>query len=472
MSLINDMLRDLDRRGSRNPKDSGTESGALAGERLAAKSGSGYRSLSSWLPALMAFLVVAALVLWERNRAGDEQRAQNNTAEGGQQNTAPVTENSSNSEAAGELILVPNFYPELLAAMEPPAEDETVDYSSVIEQLMRDADRALERDRLTSPIEDNAYARYQQVLELEPEHLGARRGMARITRRYLDLAENYIERGNALRAEVLLRRAQTVQAQHADIPAVAKRLAALKEQGSSVQQNPESAAPMNRAAEPTALLASDDMGLNDQATAQASQLEVKPNAESVDRLAVQEARQLIRQGRQHSARLRLEKLLEQYPTSPQSAALLANIYLEQGDLNSASQLLAKGEFIPVDERTQLQAQLALAQGQPELAIDLLEQQLGLATENESYRAMLAGLYYGADQHAEAASHYRRLLDSFGAKPAYWLGLALALDAQDMHLSALEAYRRAQASGYYDAEGQSEVRDYIERRIATLERQGN
>lgn len=472
VSLINDMLRDLDRRGRRDPRDSEAESGALGQQQLAANAGTGYRSLSSWLPALAAFMLVAALVLWEQNRAGDKQTAPINAASEGQQNIVTATENPSSSGETGELVLVPNFYPELLAAMAPPAEEEAVDYSSVIEQLMRDADRALGRDRLTSPIEDNAYARYQQVLELAPAHPGALRGMGRITRRYLDLAENYIERGNALRAEVLLRRAQTVQAQHPDIPAVAERLAALEEQDSNVQQTPEPAASINRTSERTASLASDELGSDDQAAAQASQLEVKPNADSVDRLAVQEARHLIRQGRQHSARLRLEKVLEQYPAAPQSAVLLTNIYLDQGDLNSARQLVAKGDFMPVDERTQLQAKLALAEGQPESAIDLLEQQLGLATENESYRAMLAGLYYGANRHPEAASHYRRLLDNFGAKPAYWLGFALALDAQKSHLSALEAYRRAQASGFYNAEGQSEVRDYIERRITTLERQGN
>lgn len=479
MSLINDMLRDLDRRGGRK-QDPDAESEALGHQSLLANNRSAARSLSSWLPALAAFVLVAALVLWEPGRKEEQQNAPSDTVRSGQGIVAESTEAAPGSAETTEVVLVPNFYPELLAAMEPPQLEEKTDHSAVIEQLMRDADRALERDRLTSPIEDNAYARYQQVLALAPEHAGARRGLARITRRYLDLAESYIDRGNALRAEVLLRRARTVQAQHPDIPVVAERVAALTEQQSSRNQAPSSEldTPSQTLEPDTSEIETSDqsarVGLDDSAGAgqPAGRLEVRPNAESVDQQVAQEARQLIRQGRGHSARLRLEKQLEQYPSSRHSAVLLAKIYLEQGDLESARQLLAKIDFLPVDEFAQLQAQLALSEGRPNEAIELLEQHLNLATENESYRATLAGLYYGAKRHAEAASHYRRLLDNFGSKPAYWLGLALALDAQNRSPSALEAYRRAQASGYYGAEGQGEVRDYIEQRIATLERQGN
>lgn len=476
MSLINDMLRDLDRRGVRNQPNSETEAGAAVSERNLANASSGGRSLSSWLPALAAFVLVATLVLWEQNNVDDQQSSLSKSEQSGQDTAAESTESLSGVGEVKEVVLVPNFYPELLAAMEPPGEEESPDQSPVIEQLMRDADRALDRDRLTSPIEDNAYARYQQVLALAPEHAGARRGLARITRRYLDLAENYIERGNALRAEVLLRRAQTVQAQHPDIPAVVERLGTLSEQGGGADRNSTGS---NRAPDSASL----DIKVTERATPSVpdesklaspleGRLEVRPNAESLDRQAVQQAQQLIGQGRQHSARLKLEKLVEEYPTSPRSAVLLTKIYLDQGDLKSARELLGQSEYLPTDEQTQLRAELAVAEGRPEAAIDLLEQQLDSATENESYRALLAGLYYGAERHAEAASHYRRLLDKFGTKPAYWLGLALALDSQNLRPSALEAFRRARASGYYNAEGQGEVRDYVERRIASLERQGN
>ena len=56
-----------------------------------------------------------------------------------------------------------------------------------IETLLLVAEQALYKDRLTTPIDDNALSRYQQILELSPDHKQALKGINRIIDRYQTL---------------------------------------------------------------------------------------------------------------------------------------------------------------------------------------------------------------------------------------------------------------------------------------------
>lgn len=80
------------------------------------------------------------------------------------------------------------------------------------DELLYLAEQALEQDRLMRPAEDNAFMWYQQVIALDELNTQAHWGMRRITRRYLQLAEQAFEDAEPSRAEYLLNSALQVAA--------------------------------------------------------------------------------------------------------------------------------------------------------------------------------------------------------------------------------------------------------------------
>lgn len=69
---------------------------------------------------------------------------------------------------------------------------------------------AYDDNRLMLPAGDNAYDRYRQVLDFDPENEVARRGIRDIALRYVQLAGNAMEIGQFDDAAGLLRRAATI----------------------------------------------------------------------------------------------------------------------------------------------------------------------------------------------------------------------------------------------------------------------
>ena len=88
-----------------------------------------------------------------------------------------------------------------------PGEPASNTGASRIEELLLLANRALERDRLSVPKQQNAWYYYREVLALDPDNKAAQDGFARIAARYhelamyalqkqaLDKAQRYIQRG-------------------------------------------------------------------------------------------------------------------------------------------------------------------------------------------------------------------------------------------------------------------------------------
>ena len=79
-----------------------------------------------------------------------------------------------------------------------------------IAELLRNARGALDLDRLTSPITDNAFDHYSEVLVIDALNGEAKIGLNVIAERYVELAQEYALEGNTTRAGVLLRRASAV----------------------------------------------------------------------------------------------------------------------------------------------------------------------------------------------------------------------------------------------------------------------
>ena len=100
----------------------------------------------------------------------------------------------------------------------------------VIADVLFEGLQALEDDRLLTPLEDNAYSRFQRVLALDSENQIAREGVEQILLRYVALSQQASRRGLFDNAEELLGRAKFIDEDH---PALAQALSLLKEERES-----------------------------------------------------------------------------------------------------------------------------------------------------------------------------------------------------------------------------------------------
>lgn len=193
-------------------------------------------------------------------------------------------------------------------------------------------------------------------------------------------------------------------------------------------------------------------------------LSIAPNAVASDQRQADRARQLLMQGQDSDAIITLQTFIASAKVPRESAKVLLDIFSAQENVHEINKLLAAANYLlPVDQNFYA-AKVAVIQRREADAIQLLEEYLGEANEQENYLALLAGLYQRAGKFQEAATLYRRLLTSIGDKPAYWLGFALAQDSLNQPQTAKQAYLRL--ASYSDL--QPQVRTYIQQRLTALQ----
>ncbi len=86
--------------------------------------------------------------------------------------------------------------------------------------LLAKAEEAYAEDRLTTPLDDNAYLRYLQVLSIDPDSEKANQGIANIVEKYLAWSIENVYRARYRRARDFLNKARSVDENHANIAAV------------------------------------------------------------------------------------------------------------------------------------------------------------------------------------------------------------------------------------------------------------
>ena len=487
MSLLNEMLRDLVK------QQKVVAAPVVCSPDILQETTLLKRSAFNWVPSTIIFVVVFSSVLTFKYFFSSIQLSRHLPAPVANSNISakevlpssqsiPLTDTASNKIPAVNTVSDESLQStEANTSVDVSALQNNTVSNADDEQLQRDiadlllqANRALTQDKLTSPSEDNAYSYFQTIARLSPNHPQVKIGLELIAARYLEKARQELNIGNYQLADIDRQRANFVAPDYFtenDFTATEKLMLqnALGRTGrSDIQSIPSSV----YQAETQSTVQATTLALKPQSEtikpfvvseASVSSLNVVPNAGWKDEQLAAHANDLIRQGKTADALQLLKNFVVSESKPIRSIALLGDLYSQQGNADALDILVRNSKFLPAVDKSKLHAQLLAAQGNELAAIAELEDQLTAAGDNEQYYAFLASLYHKMGHYDQSVVIYQRLLNSYGEKPAYWLGLALAFDGLVQHKNALQAYQHLLPFPQL----QEQVKNYVNQRIAAL-----
>lgn len=98
-----------------------------------------------------------------------------------------------------------------------------------VRQLLKGAEAALAADRLTTPLHDNAFDRYQAVLLLRPDNQQARSGLEQVFSRYVTMIRRALARNQPGAARALVERAKLVDRDHPMLAELSAEITAMQQ---------------------------------------------------------------------------------------------------------------------------------------------------------------------------------------------------------------------------------------------------
>lgn len=169
--------------------------------------------------------------------------------------------------------------------------------------------------------------------------------------------------------------------------------------------------------------------------------QVRETPEALDRQVSREVSQLLRRGESRLAEARLAELASGQ-AAPASRAVFARAMLLQDSPERALRWVTGPDAEAVPDLRLLQARALLALGRQEQAVTLLVQDVPAVRDHLEYRITLATLLQQTGQNVEAARHWSALIAVDDRRPAWWVGLAIALESQGEPAAAVKAYAQA------------------------------
>ena len=160
--------------------------------------------------------------------------------------------------------------------------------------------------------------------------------------------------------------------------------------------------------------------------------------------ALDQAREALRQGDFPRAIEQLQGLHKAQPDNPETTRWLARAYLAAGDSTTLlGWLPAQLQARPFDaELRMLLARGQLLGGDNAGALATLKQNPPALASDPAYHALLAALCQQVGDWAGSAAVYRQLVNVHGQQAAWQLGLAIAYEQLDQPLQAARHYRLA------------------------------
>ncbi len=182
--------------------------------------------------------------------------------------------------------------------------------------------------------------------------------------------------------------------------------------------------------------------------------------------AFEAALQWARRGGRAQAIAEVRRALEWLPSHENARLLLLRLLAESGRFDEVDELLA--QYLEEDparaDYLKLKARILAEQGAYGEAAALLQGlDLRMSQDPDSF-ALLAATQQQLGNHAEAIRLYRRVLDFDPGRGHWWLGLGVSLEAEGRRSEALSAYREALRAGGLAAAPNR----YLEARVRALE----
>lgn len=184
-----------------------------------------------------------------------------------------------------------------------------------------------------------------------------------------------------------------------------------------------------------------------------------------DREASQKALSSFRAGRAGEAIKQLNQMIDRYPQASLSRETLVVIYLKQQRYDEARRELAPALLISPDSSAliKLQARLLMANNAHDKALALLDRLKNENRDDQEYLSLLASLNQQQGEHVNAVNQYRDLLKMDPTQANWWIGQAISLEALGLQRDALQAYLQARRVPQIDAR----LKQYTEERIRAL-----
>lgn len=182
-----------------------------------------------------------------------------------------------------------------------------------------------------------------------------------------------------------------------------------------------------------------------------------------DREASRQIRDLLAAGKTSGAMDRLKQI-----TAQQDAPLSRRAMVRH--LLSNNQAEAALEWVPASvaesdsELRLLRARALLSVGQPEQALVTLTSRVPSIADHAAYRVTLATVLQQQGRYSDAANQWGALIAWDDSRAPWWAGLAMTLEAQGNHPSAVRAYRQAASLPGLSAE----LADYVRQRLQALQ----
>ena len=333
--------------------------------------------------------------------------------------------------------------------------------------LMAEGDASLRLDRLTTPKEDNAYDRYMAVLALRPGHVKAQTGLDRVRTRYLEIVEIAIIKKYYYKVPELIRKAREIGVSQARIDAL---VAGLPEKDGKPTKEVlqriaeyEASRGLDKAKLTSSVNDSEPLELSTSKDSQApSGAMVTASFSQKDMNIADEARKLIASTQFEAAELLLKTFLDNYPESVYVYREMFNLRIQQNKIVMAEAMIKNADHVPGRVFSYMVAQLLVHRKDYAGALRALDSQSPEMNQDLDYYALKAGVFHKLKQHELAAQTYRELLRLDIENPTYWLGLAVTLDAAQKN-GALAAFQKVQQL----SEGSESFLPYVRTRIGIL-----
>jgi len=438
MSLINDMLRDLDQRKSAYPQ----QPGVAEGVRVTPAANSRDRMFARnwvWLVAVVGVLLLAAFA-WHLYGELKPKVLQSSEL--------VVETNNAANEAPEPTI-------SQVAQAQPPA------FSDILAvEVHAVTGGARIEISLSAPVQHRVLRNGQQlIIDLPATRLTET--LPNLTRHPLISAVDVLTHAAGIQLDVDVTRPvnlQTSMVSKQQTLLIVELIAADDESQSLAADVTEISAQKN--AENVAV----DAERIDSTTASFEKTSRRLTLAERDKQANRQALQDMRNGRTPFAQQLLTQLLDDYPEAHQSRATLIALKLSQGKLEQAQKLLSQGLQLAPEQLAfiKLKARILLTQQRPLEAVTELEKhQQG--EQDQEYIALLASAAQRGGQHQRAATLYQQLLQLNDRQAQWWIGLAISLEALNQKNAALKAYWQArELPGISPA-----LKSYAEGRISQL-----